>query len=234
MGLAADAAHATDDGLDGLTVGALSPGLLAAAAVCAVVDWVAVVREDHRLQIVVKPATTLLLVGVAATAGTPEPTTRVLLVLAAAFGLLGDIALLGRGESAFLAGLGSFAIGHALYVGAALTVGLVWPAPLWALPFMAVLLGWRFLPETVPGARRTGGTVMAGAVVVYAVIISAMVVTATGTGHVLAALGAMGFAASDWVLGYDRFVRPLRHGHVSVMVTYHVGQALLLLGLALA
>ena len=209
-------------------------GLLVAAAVCAVVEWWAVAHGDRRLQIVFKPATTALLVGVAATAGSPDTATRVLLVLAALCGLAGDVALLGEEENSFLAGLGSFAVGHALYVAAALTVGQGWPAPLWAVPFMAVLLGWRFLPETVPGARRHGGVVLMGAVLVYAAIISAMVVTATGTGHVVAAVGAMAFAASDWVLGYHRFVRRVRHGQLAVMVAYYVGQALLILGLATA
>jgi uncharacterized membrane protein YhhN len=209
-------------------------GLLVAAAICAVVEWWAVARGDRRLQIVFKPATTALLVGVAATAGTADTATRVLLVLAALCGLAGDVALLGDGENSFLAGLGAFAVGHALYVAAALAVGQHWPAHLWALPFLAVLLGWRFLPETVPGARRHGGSVLMGAVLVYAAIISAMVVTATGTGHAMAAVGAMAFAASDWVLGYNRFVRPVRYGALTVMIAYYIGQALLILGLALA
>lgn len=206
---------------------------LVVAAVCAVVEWWAVWRADRRWQIVFKPATTALLIGVAATAGSPDGTVRVLLILAVAFGLLGDIFLLGEGETSFLGGLGAFAIGHALYVAAALAVGQHWPAHLWAVPFMAVLLGWRFLPETVPGARRHGGVVLMGAVLAYAAIISAMVVTATGTASVLAAVGAMAFAASDWVLGYGRFVRRVAHGHLVVMVAYYVGQALLVLGLAL-
>ncbi|MGH9270609.1 MAG: lysoplasmalogenase family protein, partial [Ilumatobacteraceae bacterium] len=38
---------------------------------------------------------------------------------------------------------------------------------------------------------------------------------------------------SDWTLGYDRFVRPVRHRDLLVMVPYHVGQALLIVGLAI-
>ena len=114
----------------------------------------------------------------------------------------------------------------------AVLVGVSATTALLAVPFMAVLLGWRFLPETVPGARRHGGPVLMGAVLGYAVIISAMVLTATGTGRWAAAIGAMSFALSDWILGFDRFVRPMRHAAVAVMVTYHVGQLLLILGLA--
>jgi len=42
------------------------------------------------------------------------------------------------------------------------------------------------------------------------------------------------FAVSDWLLGYQRFVRPLPAGRLAVIVPYHVGQALLILGLATA
>jgi uncharacterized membrane protein YhhN len=117
---------------------------------------------------------------------------------------------------------------------AALAVGVSWPHALLAVPFIVLLLGWRFLPETAPGARRAGGTVLFVAVLVYAAIISAMVVTATGTRSALATAGAMLFAISDWVLGYDRFVRPVRQRGLAVMVPYHTGQALLIVGLAIA
>ena len=62
-----------------------------------------------------------------------------------------------------------------------------------------------------------------------------MVITAWATGEWLAAVGAMLFAVSDWVLGYQRFVRSFgRHGRIAVIVPYHVGQALLIMGLATA
>jgi uncharacterized membrane protein YhhN len=99
---------------------------------------------------------------------------------------------------------------------------------------MAVLLGFRFLTRIVPGARAIGGAVLAGSVLFYACVISAMVVTAWGTGAWVAGVGAMAFASSDWVLGHQRFVGPLPGGRLSVMVPYHVGQALLIVGLATA
>jgi uncharacterized membrane protein YhhN len=168
----------------------------------------------------------------AATAGSIDGGARVALVVAAVCGLVGDVALLFDGDVAFMAGLGSFAAGHAAFVVTTVLVGVTWTTALLAVPFLAVLLGWRFLPQTVPGARRAGGSPLMVAVLGYAVVISAMVLTATGTGRWAAAIGAMSFAASDWVLGYNRFVRPIRRAGVIVMVTYHVGQLLLILGLA--
>lgn len=206
--------------------------LLLVFVVAAGADWWAVATSTRRIEVVAKPATTLTLVALAATTGSPDTATRVLLVVAAVFGLLGDVFLLDDREQSFMAGLGSFAVGHMAYVGAALAVGVSWPEWLIAVPFLVVLLGWRFSTQTLPGARRHGGTVLAGAVVFYAVVISAMVLTATGTGVVLATCGAMLFAVSDWVLGFNRFVRPIRRGDLIVHVTYFCGQLALIAGLA--
>ena len=209
----------------------LDAALLVAFGIAVVTDWWAVATSRKAVEVVAKPLSTAILVALAATTGAADGWTRAFLVAAAVFGLAGDIALLDDSEPAFMAGLGAFAVGHLAYVGAALSVGVGWSA-LWAVPFMALLLGWRFGPETVPAARRAGGAVLAGAVVFYAAVISAMVLSATGTGVLLAALGAMLFAVSDWVLGYDRFVRPIMRGHLIVHVTYFTGQLALILGLA--
>lgn len=206
--------------------------LLAAAAVVAVVDWWAVRVDRPAVERFAKPATMSLLVAVAATWGTVAGDVRAWLVVGAVLGIGGDVALLGSGEAAFLAGLSSFALGHLAYVVAAARLGL---EPIWMLPgvvAMAVLLGYRFLTHTVAGARGTGGRVLAAAVMVYAAVISAMVLSAWGTGLVVAGLGATMFAGSDWVLGHQRFVGPVPGGRLAVMVPYHVGQALLIVGLA--
>ena len=206
--------------------------LVVAFALVAVANWAAVAAGRRVLVVVTKPLATVLLVALAATGGSIDGGARGALVVAVVFGLVGDVALLFDGETAFMAGLGAFAVGHGAFVVTAVLVGVSVTTALLAIPFMAVLLGWRFLPQTVPGARRAGGPVLMGAVLFYAVIISAMVLTATGTGRWAAAIGAMSFAVSDWILGFDRFVRPLRNASVAVMVTYHVGQLLLILGLA--
>ena len=207
---------------------------VAAAAVLAAVDWWAVAVHNRRLEYVAKPAAMAMLVAVAAVAGDAPTDVRTWLVVGAVFGLIGDIALLPEGETTFMVGLGAFAIGHIAYVVAALLVGF---DPVWAIPgaiFVAGLLGFRFLTRIVPGARRHGGPVLAGAVVFYAIVISAMVFTSWASAAWIAAVGAMLFAASDWVLGYQRFVGPLPGRRLSVIVPYHVGQALLILGLATA
>ena len=207
--------------------------LLIAAAVAGAIDWWAVAQRCRAVELWAKPLTMALLVGVAAVAGDVAGEVRAALVVGAVFGLVGDTALLFDGEPAFMAGLGAFAVGHLAYSVAAvlLDFSVVWAVP--GVVFIAGLLGYRFVAETLPGARAHGGPVLAGAVVFYACVISAMVVTAWATGEWLAAVGAMLFAVSDWVLGYQRFVRSFgRYGRLGVIVPYHVGQALLILGVA--
>jgi uncharacterized membrane protein YhhN len=200
----------------------------------AAVDWWAVASARRRWELVAKPATMALLVGVALVGGAPDGDVRTCLVVGACFGLLGDVALLGTGETAFMAGLAAFAVGHMAYVAAAVLVGF---DPIWAMPgvvVMIALLAYRFVGRIVPGARRHGGQLLAGAVMFYAVVISAMVVTAFGSAAWPAALGAVLFASSDWVLGHQRFAGALPGGRLAVMVPYHVGQAALIVGLATA
>jgi uncharacterized membrane protein YhhN len=63
------------------------------------------------------------------------------------------------------------------------------------------------------------------------VVISVMVASALASGIAVAAIGAISFAASDSLIAWDRFVRPLAWSGVVIMVTYHVAQALLTLSL---
>jgi uncharacterized membrane protein YhhN len=142
--------------------------------------------------------------------------------------------LLRDDDTSFLAGLGSFALGHGAYVVTALLVGVTWPRLAWAFPFLAVVLGVQTVTQMLAGARRHGGTAMMVAVAIYSAIISAMVITATGTSSWVAAAGAMLFAISDSIIGYNRFVKPVDRADLPIMVTYHAGQVLLILGLIAA
>lgn len=208
-------------------------GLVAAFAVCAVANWVAVApgRVDHRQVAITKTAATVVLIAIAALAGQMDGGARAALVVAVVLCLAGDVALLGDTEPRFIAGLGSFALGHIAYVVTALMVGVEWPRLAIAFPFLAVLFGFRFVSRTIPGAKADGGVVLMGAVTFYALVIATMVTTATGTPVWLAAAGAMLFAVSDWMIGYDRFVQPFPWARVGVMSTYHLGQLLLIAGL---
>lgn len=213
----------------------MTVALVVVFAVVAVADWWLADQEPRpALRPLTKLAATALLIALAATAGEMDSFARLWLVAAVALCFAGDALLLGATEQHFLAGLGSFAFGHLCYVVTALFVGVsvgrMWPAAI----FLVALLGYRFVTQTLPGARRRGGAAMGAAVGGYAVVISLTVLSATGTAHWAAAAGAMLFAVSDWIIGYTRFVRRFSHDGAAVMATYHAGQLLLIAGLIAA
>jgi uncharacterized membrane protein YhhN len=61
-------------------------------------------------------------------------------------------------------------------------------------------------------------------------VIGVTVVAAWATGHLLVAAGASVFMVSDAILAIDRFVQGRRFGALAVMVTYHLAQVLLVVG----
>jgi uncharacterized membrane protein YhhN len=197
----------------------------------AVADWTAVWHGIERRRTLTKPLTTVVLVVIAAVAGEMDSDARIALVVAAVLCLAGDVALLGGSDERFLLGLSAFAAGHVAYVVTALLVGVSWPRLALAFPVLALFIGFQALTRMFSGALRHGSPTMLVAVAVYTVIISAMVITATGTPSWLAFAGATLFAVSDSMIAYNRFVEPFPRADLPIMVTYHVGQLLLIGGL---
>ena len=72
---------------------------------------------------------------------------------------------------------------------------------------------------------------MVGPVVVYVLTILVMVSSAVASGNVVAAIGAVLFMVSDAFIGEDRFVRSRAWQPLTIIVTYHVAQALLVISL---
>lgn len=200
--------------------------LLGVAAAFALGNWVGVARDDRRLVYVCKPATLALLIAVACTLDPTHADTRTWFVVALVFSLAGDVFLM-LPRDAFVAGLASFLIGHLAYVvGLNLHTDGIWVL---AIPVVvvAVLLGFRL----VGGIRRNGHTGLLGPVVAYVVVITAMVASAAASGNATALAGAVLFMVSDALIGETRFVAPRAWGPLAIIVTYHLGQALLVVSL---
>jgi uncharacterized membrane protein YhhN len=148
-------------------------------------------------------------------------------------GLVGDVFLLGDSDARFRMGLATFLVGHLAYVVCFAKLGFdpaEWTWFAWVVLFTCLLVTRHVAPATY----MRGGAALAVPVALYTVVIGAMVILAFDTGEAVIALGATVFAASDSILAVDRFVRPRPWAHVVVMVTYHVGQALIVAGVLAA
>jgi uncharacterized membrane protein YhhN len=202
---------------------------VAAAAAVALGDWVAVARGNKPLEYVCKPAVMLALIGVALTLHPVHADRRDWFVAALVLSMLGDVLLMVP-RDLFVAGLASFLLGHIAYV-----VGLRLHArstAAWALAGVAVAALDIVLARPVLGAVRRRHPDLVIPVSAYVVVISIMVAAALATGVALAAAGAVLFFASDTLIAWNRFVRPTRRGPLAIIVTYHLGQAGLVLSLA--
>lgn len=208
--------------------------LLGCTAALAVVDWVAVATHRTRVEYVAKPLTTVGLVAVAVTLDPVHPDVRVAFVVALVWSLAGDVLLMLPGDQWFVPGLASFLLAHVAYV-----VGFVLgPGTPGELVVGAVIAGAVAVPMGVRLVRRLrrDAPALVVPVAAYVAVIATMVACATGWGNAWAVAGAWLFFASDACIAESRFVRPGWSGTtwapLAIIVTYHLGQAGLVLSLA--
>lgn len=192
--------------------------------ICAPVEWWATHTDRMRVRYVTKPLSVALLIGVAISADPSVPgAIRNWMVAGLVLSLAGDVFLL-LSEKWFIAGLGSFLLGHVAYI-VGLQMGrtsLAWTLVGLVVVVVAAAVYGRAMLARVDLDQHRG---MIGPVIAYIVVISAMVTSAFGTAAVLAVLGAGSFYASDATLAWNRFAGKHRWGPVTVMVTYLLGQA---------
>lgn len=181
------------------------------------------------LHYVAKPLTTLLILGLAATAADADPRYRRWVLLGLAFSLMGDVWLMLPGDC-FVAGLVAFLVAHLAYIKAFLP-GLRWRAALSAavclLGYAAVtvLMLWPHLPA---GLRVP--------VLLYVAVLVLMATVALGQwaqqavpgaarcSAGWAALGGLLFIASDSLLAWDRFTGRVPVAPLLVLCTYYLAQ----------
>jgi uncharacterized membrane protein YhhN len=203
--------------------------LLLVAAGFALGDWVARVRHHVRLEYLCKPATLVALIATALVL-TPVPDAGVRrdwFVAALVCSLVGDVLLMVPTDL-FVAGLAAFLVGHLCYVAGFWAHGPGGVAFAVAAGIVVVVVAP--VGRSILGALRTQRA-LAVPVALYMVVISVMLATALATGNVLAGAGAVLFVSSDAMIAWNRFVRPFRAADLGIMVTYHLGQAGLVLSL---
>lgn len=198
-------------------------------AVAALANWYAVATHHRRVVVIAKPLALAALIGVALSGGAASHTAGRWLLLGLALCLAGDVFLLSTSEPAFLGGLTSFLLGHGAYVMTFVSLRLSEKA--WGLiGLMALIACLLAARRVVPQAAEEGGAVLAGAVVAYMIVIGAMVIIAWMTGEWIIGVGATAFTVSDSILSVNRFVQRYPRGDLAVMVTYHLAQVLIVVG----
>ena len=184
-------------------------------------------KKVRWLEVVFKPLTTMLFFVVV---GWPETAFARWIAAGIALSVIGDVALLGNSDRAFMVGLGAFLLAHVAYV-----IGFLGVAA-WAPHVAVVAVVMTISSALLVRAIWKGSAGMHAPVIAYAAVITLMVVAASATlpGPVpmsgAAALGALLFYASDSTLALNRFSRPIPHIAFFSMGIYWLGQ----LGIAIA
>ncbi|MEI5523178.1 lysoplasmalogenase [Streptomyces brasiliscabiei] len=216
---------------------ALRSAFLVAFGVAAAVDLGSLAVGFDTGHIVAKPLLMPLLAAHAYTRGAPRPLLAALL-----FGWGGDVLLLSDAEPAFLAGMGSFAVGHVCYLvlfaragrsvrpggaggaGGAGRPGRLAPGVACALVYALALVA--AVTSLWPGLPAELRLPVAG----YSALLTAMAWSATRLGLV-AGLGGALFMVSDLLIatGVAEWPQPPRPD-LWIMLTYLAAQYLLVRG----
>lgn len=213
--------------------------------------WVSVLFEWKRIRPLTKALAMILVIVWTLFAVHFEMDYFIAVLLAAQiFGLLGDIFLLFPGKW-FVWGLGAFMVGHLFYLGllSALLLAGRKDGLLGSFPWGAALIGivlWvsylfvftRVLSSYIYKSRSDlpfwVSVVFYGAILSFFVVFAVFCIAALpefSFVQLSLPVGATLFFISDNLLAYDRFVKKIRNGRLWVIVTYHLGQFNLAVGI---
>ncbi|MGH8462155.1 MAG: lysoplasmalogenase [Stenotrophobium sp.] len=191
-------------------VAATISALLAIAA-----DWN---ERRHFTFYILKPLTTLLIIGIATAA--PAGDAKLMLLAALSLSMLGDICLMFDGQRWFMSGLGSFLLAHLLFIPVLLH-GVAHPAlPLGsvALALYGIALFAWLLPKTGP---------LKIPVSIYGLALMGLAFAAIARWHAhddvstqMALGGALLFVLSDSSLAIRKFVGRYAGAQAVILSTY--------------
>jgi uncharacterized membrane protein YhhN len=207
------------------------------ALLVALLDWIAVAMNWKTLEYFAKPGVMLALLAWMWQSGAISGQAT-WFAAGLIFSLAGDIFLMLPAEQ-FIAGLVAFLLAHLAYL-----VGFnPTPPPLnLASLIPAVLLGLvagQIYRGVAAGLAASNNDNLRLPVLVYSGAISLMLLSALLTlvrdewnagPALLVSAGALLFFLSDTFLAWNKFVVPLTYGKLRVIITYHLGQILIVIG----
>lgn len=203
----------------------------------AATDWIGSWRGWGKIRWLTKPGTLVLLIAWFTQAGGWRG-PLFWFGLGLSFSLLGDV-LLHAPSNLFLPGMAAFFLAHISYIVGFAQSPLTVDWKILLIIFSMAAIYILFARKIRVGLRVNGATSMLLPLLVYAFIISVMVFFAISTlfrpawgifPAVLVSIGAVLFYISDSILAYSRFVRPFAASDLQVMVTYHLAQILIAVG----
>ncbi|MCR8644292.1 lysoplasmalogenase [Paenibacillus sp. N1-5-1-14] len=173
------------------------------------------------------PMLLILTLAIRSISITPKRTYKLLMMIGLVFCLGGDAFLLNTGDQWFILGLGSFLIGHLIYIVALLHRWHYSLISLLSIIPIGIYAWWvgSNLYESMRGTEGESGMWLP--VLVYLIAISSMLWVAMMSRNSYAALGAGLFVVSDSILAWNKFVGPVFASGFLVMLTYFIAQLLL-------
>lgn len=220
--------------------------LIALTVLCALACGVLVLgeaRDDNRLRFTAKPLASLafILVGVVAATRGEIHEFEMAVIAGLVLGAIGDVALLSA--HGFLAGLGSFLLGHLAY---AVAVGSylpprTWPHAAGAYALIPIVVGLAVLAWLWPKLGSLRIPVIAYVAVILAMVVAAIALVRSDVAGVAAmstqrrelfAAGAVLFFASDLAVARDKFVAKGFVNRAWGLPVYYAGQLLIAWSLA--
>jgi len=205
--------------------------------ILAVIHWVTVYKHWLKAELFFKPAVMASLFAALFITSPDLANGLGFFAAAVLFSMAGDVLLLF--PSRFTLGLAMFLVAHICYI-----VGFNIPLPRLS-PFVILLAIFVLVPANWLYRRIRAGLLEKGLrrlrkpVQAYMVILSLMFLSGIATlfrpdwplpAALLTAGGASLFAASDTLLAWNKFVRPLRSRRVGYMIAYHLGQMAIIAG----
>jgi len=214
--------------------------LILLALIAAIMDWVAVAKKLKTMEYIFKPAVmVLLLIWIWLNSGFQGQ--MLWFGLGVFFSMLGDIFLMLPKER-FIAGLVAFLLAHIFYiVGFGSLPPSIEPASL-IIALFIILAIVQIYRRIASGLKASGNEKLKLPVLIYSIVISLMLYSALltltqsnwpYTPSILVSIGALLFFLSDTFLAWNKFVKPLPYGRLRVIIMYHLGQILLIVGAAL-
>lgn len=214
--------------------------ILGLVILLAATNWYAVAFKKKWLEYITKPSTLIALVfWFVWTTGFHQLT--VWFILGLLLSLAGDIFLMLPGEQ-FIAGLLSFLLAHVSYSIGFLALQPAINLTAIVLAIVIAITAVQITRRAIGGLNTSGATQLKIPILVYSTVISFMLFTALATlihpawkaaPALLVSAGALLFYISDSFLAWNKFVTPLKFAGIMIMITYHLGQIGIALGVAL-